>query len=237
MRAGRPDPGRGEGPRCARWSSPGMSTLEIDEDVEAFIRRQGAAPAFKGYRGFPATVCISINEEVVHGIPSAQAASSGRATSSGWTSGASWRGTTPTARSRSPVGTVPPRVQELLDVTRESLDGHRAVPAPGNRLGDVSHAVQAHVESARLRRSCARSWATASAGRSTRSRRCRTSGIPGAGPLLKPGMVLAIEPMVTMGALGGADAGGRLDGGDRRTGAWPRTSSTRSRSRSEGPRC
>ena len=102
---------------------------------------------------------------------------------------------------------MPPRVQELLDVTRESLDKAIVQCRAGNRLGDISHAVQSHCESHGF--GVVRAFVGHGIGRAcTRSRRCRTSATPGRGPLLKAGMVLAIEPMVTMGSLGGARARG-----------------------------
>ncbi len=109
-------------------------------------RPQGAKPAFKGYRGFPATVCISINEEVVHGIPSAQRRLR-EGDIVGLDLGCIVEGYYADCAITLPVGEVPPRVQELLDVTRESLDLAIAQCRPGRRLGDVSHAVQQHVES------------------------------------------------------------------------------------------
>src|SRR5262245_13357608 len=123
----------------------GMSTLEIDEEVEEFIRARGAIPAFKGYRGFPATVCISINEEVVHGIPSAhRRVKEGDIV--GLDLGCIVEGYYADCAFTAAIGDVPPRVQELLDVTRESLEQAIGECRPGRRLSDVSHAVQRHVE-------------------------------------------------------------------------------------------
>jgi len=177
---------------------PGISTHQIDTDVEAFILSQGAQSAFKGYRGFPATVCTSINEEVVHGIPS------------------------PTRKLRDgdiigldlgcivddyyadcaitlPVGRVPARTQELLDVTRESLDKAIVQCRVGNRLGDISHSVQAHCESHGF--SVVRAFVGHGIGRALHEEpQVPNFGEPGRGIVLKAGMVLAIEPMVTMGS-------------------------------------
>ena len=123
----------------------GMTTLEIDADVEEFIRSKGARPAFKGYRGFPATVCISINEEVVHGIPSAQRhVKEGDIV--GLDLGCIVEGYYADCAFTLAVGEVPSRVQELLDVTRESLELGIVECRPGRRLSDVSHAIQTHVE-------------------------------------------------------------------------------------------
>jgi methionyl aminopeptidase len=177
---------------------PGISTQQIDADVEAFILSQGARSAFKGYRGFPATVCTSINEEVVHGIPS------------------------PTRKLRDgdiigldlgcivddyyadcaitlPVGRIPARTQELLDVTRESLDKAIVQCRVGNRLGNISHSVQAHCESHGF--SVVRAFVGHGIGRALHEEpQVPNFGEPGRGIVLKAGMVLAIEPMVTMGS-------------------------------------
>jgi methionyl aminopeptidase len=175
-----------------------MSTLEIDEDVEGFIRQRGAKPAFKGYRGFPATVCISINEEVVHGIPSLSARSR-RATSSVWT----WvyRGwVLRDCAFTLAIGEVRRGFRQLLDVTRESLElGIRsagpAAASPTSRTPCSARRAPSLLGRARLRR--------------PRHRSGPARGAPGAelrrsgpGPQLRPGMVLAIEPMVTMGSWG-----------------------------------
>jgi methionyl aminopeptidase len=177
---------------------PGLSTLEIDEDVEAFIRGRGALPAFKGYRGFPATVCISINEEVVHGIPSAQRRiKDGDIV--GLDLGCIVEGYYADCAFTLAIGDVPPKVQQLLDVTRESLDVAIAECRPGRRLSDVSHAVQAHVE--RHGFSVVRAFVGHGIGRALHEDpQIPNFGEPGRGPQLRPGMVLAIEPMVTMGS-------------------------------------
>jgi len=176
---------------------PGVSTLEIDREVEALIRRRGARPAFKGYRGFPATVCTSINEEVVHGIPSATRRLR-EGDIIGLDLGAIVEGYYADAAVTLAVGEIPPEVRRLLDVTRESLDLGIAQARPGNRLGDVSHAVQRHVEAHGF--SVVRAFVGHGIGRELHEEpQIPNFGEPGRGPLLKPGMVLAIEPMVTMG--------------------------------------
>ena len=176
---------------------PGMSTLEIDTDVEEFIRARGAAPAFKGYRGFPATVCISINEEVVHGIPSAHRhVREGDIV--GLDLGCIVEGCYADCAFTLAVGDVPPRVQELLDVTRESLEKGITECRPGRRLSDVSHAIQTHVE--RHGFAVVRAFVGHGIGRALHEEpQVPNFGDPGRGPQLRPGMVLAIEPMVTMG--------------------------------------
>jgi methionyl aminopeptidase len=176
----------------------GVSTLEIDQDVEAFITERGARPAFKGYRGFPATVCVSINEEVVHGIPSAQR----KITDGdivGLDLGCIVDGYYADCAFTHPVGPVDPGVRKLLDVTRESLDLAIKECWPGRRLSDVSHAVQAHVEAHGL--SVVRAFVGHGIGRALHEEpQIPNFGDPGRGPQLGPGMVLAIEPMVTMGS-------------------------------------
>jgi methionyl aminopeptidase len=148
---------------------PGISTKEIDADVEAFIVSRGAASAFKGYRGFPATVCISINEEVVHGIPSAHRRIK-EGDIVGLDLGCIVEGYYADCAFTLAIGDVPPKVQQLLDVTRESLDVAIAECRPGRRLSDVSH-----TSSATAFPSCGRSSATVSVARCTRIRRSRTS--------------------------------------------------------------
>jgi methionyl aminopeptidase len=177
---------------------PGMSTLEIDEDVEEFIRSRGARPAFKGYRGFPATVCISINEEVVHGIPSAhRRVKEGDIV--GLDLGCIVEGYYADCAFTLPIGEVPARVQELLEATRQSLDAGIAECRSGRRLSDVSHAIQRHVEGHGF--SVVRAFVGHGIGRALHEEpQVPNFGDPGRGPQLKPGMVLAIEPMVTMGS-------------------------------------
>jgi methionyl aminopeptidase len=184
--------------RLRGFVKPGMSTLDVDEDVEAFIHREGAAPAFKGYRGFPATACISINEEVVHGIPSARRKIR-EGDIVGLDLGCIVEGYYADCAFTLPIGAVPARVQQLLDVTRESLDLAIQECQPGRRLSDVSHAVQTHVEASGF--AVVRAFVGHGIGRALHEEpQIPNFGDPGRGPQLKPGMVLAIEPMVTMGS-------------------------------------
>ena len=177
---------------------PGMSTLEIDEEVEAFIVARGAKPAFKGYRGFPATVCISINEEIVHGIPSPhRRVKEGDIV--GLDLGCIVEGYYADCAFTMAIGEIPPRVHELLDVTRQSLELAIEQCRPGQRLSDVSHAVQEHVEAHGF--GIVRAFVGHGIGRNLHEDpQIPNFGEPGRGPQLKPGMVLAIEPMVTMGS-------------------------------------
>jgi methionyl aminopeptidase len=183
--------------RLRALAKSGTSTLEIDEAVEAFIREQGAKPAFKGYRGFPATVCISINEEVVHGIPSARRRLK-EGDIVGFDLGCIVEGYYADCAVTLPIGEIPPAVQKLVDVTRESLELAIQECRPDRRLSDVSHAVQHHVEAHGF--GVVRAFVGHGIGRALHEEpQVPNFGEPGRGPRLRPGMVLAIEPMVTMG--------------------------------------
>jgi len=176
----------------------GASTKDIDEDIESFIVGRGAVPAFKGYRGYPATVCTSINNEVVHGIPSAKRKLKD-GDIIGLDLGCIVEGYYGDCAITLPVGPVPERVQELLDVTRESLDKAIVQCRAGNRVGDISHAVQAHCESHGF--GVVRAFVGHGIGRSLHEEpQVPNFGEAGRGSVLKAGMVLAIEPMVTMGS-------------------------------------
>jgi methionyl aminopeptidase len=177
---------------------PGISTREIDADVEAFIVSQGAQSAFKGYRGYPATVCTSINDEVVHGIPSPKRKLR-EGDIIGLDLGCIVEGYYADCAITLAVGRVASRVQELLDVTRESLDKAIVQCRVGNRLGDISHAVQSHCESHGF--AVVRAFVGHGIGRELHEEpQIPNFGDPGRGVVLKAGMVLAIEPMVTMGS-------------------------------------
>lgn len=184
--------------RLRAFVKPGVTTSEIDGEVESFLESRGAKPAFKGYRGFPATVCTSINEEVVHGIPSPhRRLKEGDIVSLDL--GCIVDGYYADCALTLAAGEIPLGVQRLLDVTRESLDRAVAQCRPGRRLGDVSHAVQEHVERHGL--GVVRAFVGHGIGRELHEDpQIPNFGEPGRGPVLKPGMALAIEPMVTMGS-------------------------------------
>ena len=175
---------------------PGVTTQELDAAAERFIRSQGAVPAFKGYRGFPGSICASPNAMVVHGIPGPYRLERGDILSvdvgvvlDGWVADA--------ARTFA-VGPISPVAQKLLDTTEGALLA--AVPqcVAGNRLGDVSHAIQRHVEAEGF--SIIRSLVGHGIGRDMHEDpQIPNYGPPGRGPRLEEGMVLAIEPMVTAG--------------------------------------
>lgn len=176
---------------------PGVSTGELDEYAEARVRELGGEPAFKGYRGFPATLCTSLNEEIVHGIPSPKRKLA-PGDIIGVDLGVRLDGFFGDSATTIPVRPIDPEVERLLDTTRESL--HRAIEqcVPGNRVGDISHAVQEHVEAAGF--SVVREFVGHGVGSSLHEEpQIPNFGPPGVGPRLRAGMVLAIEPMVNMG--------------------------------------
>ena len=182
---------------CREMVRSGVSTLEIDAEVENLIRRMGAKPAFKGYRGFPATVCVSINEEVVHGIPAAHRRLK-EGDIVGIDLGAIVGGYYADTALTLPVGEVSPEAGRLLHVTREALELAIDKARPRNRLGDISAAVQRHAEAAGF--GVVRAFVGHGIGRELHEDpQVPNFGEPGKGPILRPGMVLAIEPMVTLG--------------------------------------
>jgi methionyl aminopeptidase len=175
---------------------PGVTTAELDTAAERFIRSQGATPAFKGYHGFPGSICASPNSMVVHGIPDDYALARGDVISidigvdrDGWISDAAVT---------LPVGPVSDVARKLMTVTRESLSDGIEQCVVGNRLGDVSAAIQRRVEADGF--SIIRTLVGHGVGRSMHEDpQIPNFGTPGTGPLLEEGMVLAIEPMVNVG--------------------------------------
>jgi len=177
-------------------AKPGVTTLELDRMAENYICAQGAIPAFKGYNGFPATLCTSINEQVVHGIPSLRNLESGDIISIDC--GAVIDGYFGDAAVTLPIGEVGQDLQKLLRVTEESLMLGIAQAKIGNRLYDVSYAVQSHVEANGF--SVVRDYVGHGIGRAMHEDpQIPNFGKPGRGPRLEVGMALAIEPMVNMG--------------------------------------
>jgi methionyl aminopeptidase len=175
----------------------GVSTLDLDVMAERLVREGGAEPAFKGYRGFPATLCTSVNEEVVHGIPSkARVLQKGDVISidMGVKLGGYYGDSAVTVA----VGDVPEKTRDLLRVTRESLERAIEKVQVGGRLSDVSHAVQHWVEQHGF--SIVREFVGHGIGEKLHEEpQIPNYGAPGRGPRLAAGMVLAIEPMVAMG--------------------------------------
>ncbi|ADQ15318.1 type I methionyl aminopeptidase [Halanaerobium hydrogeniformans] len=177
---------------------PGISTAEIDKLSDQYIRSRGALPSFKGYQGFPASVCISINEEVVHGIPS-----NNRFLKDGdivsIDIGTFYDGFNGDAAKTYAVGEISKDARKLLDVTEKSLHIGIEKAVIGNRLFDISHAVQNYVESNGF--SVVRDYVGHGIGRDMHEDpQVPNFGPPGKGPKLKVGMTLAIEPMVNMGS-------------------------------------
>ena len=175
---------------------PGVTTKALDRLCEEVIRSYGATPAFKGYNGFPASICVAINEEVVHGIPDETTISSGDII--GIDIGAEFQGYYGDAAKTWPVGEVSELAKELLRVTEESLYKGIENASIGKRLSDISHGIQRHVESNGF--SVVRDFVGHGIGRNMHEEpQVPNFGRPGWGPRLKNGMVLAIEPMVNVG--------------------------------------
>lgn len=176
---------------------PGVSTLEIDAFVEDFIRREGGIPAFKGYGGFPGSICASVNDQIVHGIPSAQVvlqegdilSIDTGAIVDGWVGDNAWT---------YPVGAISDEKRKLLETTERAMWAGIAQAVPGNRLGDVGAAVQAIAETEGY--GVVREYVGHGIGRDMHEPpNVPNYGRPGTGVVLKPGMVIAIEPMINAG--------------------------------------
>lgn len=175
---------------------PGITLLELDTIAERHIRSRGAVPTFKGYRGFPATLCASANEQVVHGIPSARVLVEGDIISIDC--GATLDGYVGDSAITLPVGEVSPAIQNLLRVTEESL--YRGIDAAvvGARLHDISYAIQRHIEPHGF--GIVREYCGHGVGRRLHEApQIPNYGEPGTGPKLKSGWCLALEPMVNLG--------------------------------------
>jgi methionyl aminopeptidase len=179
-----------------RQIRPGVSTEELDKAAERFIRSRGATPTFKGYRGFPGSICASPNSMIVHGIPGPYRLKGGDVISIDV--GVTLDGWVADAARTFPVEQVGKQAQRLLAATEESLHAGVAECRPGNRMGDVSAAIQRVAEGAGL--AVVRSLVGHGVGRSMHEDpQVPNYGKPGKGPLLEEGMVLAIEPMTTAG--------------------------------------
>jgi methionyl aminopeptidase len=175
---------------------PGVSTGELDQAAERFIRSRGGAPTFKGYRGFPGSICASPNAMVVHGIPGPYRLKRGDIVSIDV--GVTLDGWVADAARTFPVEDVSPQALNLLSATEESLHAGVAECKPGNRMGDVSSAIQQVAEGAGL--AVVRSLVGHGIGRSMHEDpQVPNYGKPGRGPLLEEGMVIAVEPMMTAG--------------------------------------
>ena len=182
--------------RLREMIAPGVTTLELDQWTEDFIHRHGATPAFKGYRGYPKTICASVNHQVVHTIPSMEKLKEGDIISIDV--GVKLNGYCGDAAATFPVGRVSSEARRLMEVTQQCL--HRGIEQAvvGNRVGDISHAVQSWAEANGF--SVVREYTGHGIGRDMHEEpQVPHFGSPHTGPRLREGMVLAIEPMVNAG--------------------------------------
>ena len=176
---------------------PGISTRELDEIAEKFIKQHDAFPSFKGYNGFPGSVCASVNEELVHGIPGSRVLKEGDIIS--LDIGAKFNGYHGDSAWTYAVGRIDDETQRLLDVTEESLYLGLEQAKPGERLSNISHAIQTFVEASGF--SIVREYVGHGIGQELHEGpQIPHYGPPNKGPRLRPGMVLCIEPMVNAGS-------------------------------------
>ncbi|PYR59130.1 MAG: type I methionyl aminopeptidase [Acidobacteria bacterium] len=183
----------------AAMVAPGVSTADLDAAAETKVRAAGAEPAFKGYRGYPATLCASVNEQVVHGIPSKRSLNEGDIVSLDM--GVKLNGFFGDSAVTVGVGRVSDDVARLLRITQEALERGIAQVRVGGRISDIGHAIQQHVEAHGF--SVVREFVGHGIGAALHEEpQIANYGEPGRGPRLAEGMVLAIEPMVNMGRAG-----------------------------------
>ncbi len=179
-----------------RAIAPGITTRELDALAVRELKRHGAAASFKGYRGFPASICVSVNDEVVHGIPGERVLQEGDIV--GLDFGAYYRGFHGDAAVTVGVGNIDSQSRSLLEVAEGALRAGIAAAHEGARLGDISAAIQSHVESRGF--SVVREYVGHGIGREMHEEpQIPNFGPPGQGPLLQNGMTLALEPMVNAG--------------------------------------
>ena len=179
--------------------APGVTSRDLDRLAEKIIRDAGGVPAFLNYRGYPATLCISVNDVIVHGIPKDVPLKDGDIV--GIDCGVLYKGYYGDAARTFAVGEIAPEAQRLLEVTEEALRRAVAQVRPGGRLSDIGHAVQRYAESHGF--SVVREFSGHGIGTSLHEDpQIPNYGAPGKGLKLKPGMVLAIEPMVNAGSYG-----------------------------------
>ena len=175
---------------------PGVKTKELDAIASREIRRLGAKPSFKGYRGFPASICVSVNQEIVHGIPGDRVLQDGSIVS--MDVGAIVGGYHADSAVTAAVGGVAPEAERLIEVTRLSMELGIKQAKAGNRVGDISAAVERFAEAQGY--GVVREYVGHGIGRALHEEPSVPNfGEPGKGPLLRPGMVIAIEPMLNMG--------------------------------------
>lgn len=175
----------------------GVSLLDLDQIAETYILSKGGKPAFKGYHEFPATICASVNEQVVHGIPSGRKLIDGDIV--GIDIGANYNGYFGDAARTLSVGEISNDLKQLLAVTKQSLFAGIGKAKSGNRLGDISHAIQTVLETNGF--SVVRDYVGHGIGLELHAEpQIPNYGTPNTGPILKPGMVFAIEPMANLGS-------------------------------------
>jgi methionyl aminopeptidase len=180
----------------SRVIKPGISTAEINSWAEALINKESAIPAFKGYKGFPAVICTSVNEEVVHGIPGTRQLKEGDIISLDL--GINYEGYFSDAAVTLGIGRINSRVKKLIDATKKALSEGIKKAVVDNHLSDISYAIQNYVENKGF--SVVRQFVGHGIGRQLHEEpEVPNFGRPHEGPVLKSGMVLAIEPMVNMG--------------------------------------
>lgn len=176
-----------------RYVSPGVTTASLNRIAEQETTNRGALPAFKGYSGYKYSLCCSVNDQVVHGMPNSKELLNGDILSLDF--GVLYDGFYGDAAITLPVGKINQTAQKLIEVTRQSLDVAIESAMPGGRLSDISNAVQSYVEQRGF--SVVRDFVGHGIGRSLHeSPQIPNYGLPGKGPKLKPGMVFAIEPMI-----------------------------------------
>jgi methionyl aminopeptidase len=182
--------------RLSEMVEPGITTRDLDREAERMIRDAGAIPTFQGYHGYPASICASVNDEVVHGIPGNRKLREGDII--GIDCGATYQGYVGDSALTVPVGNIRDDIWKLISATRRSLYAAIEKCQVGNRLGDVCNAVQAYVEP--LGYSVVRNYCGHGIGRAMHEEpQVPNYGRPGTGPILREGWVLAIEPMVNLG--------------------------------------
>lgn len=175
---------------------PGVMTRKLDKAAERYIRKHGGIPAFKGYRGFPASICVSVNDTVVHGIPGKLVLAEGQIVS--LDVGVVYNGYVADAATTEVVGSIDSEARRLLDVTKEALAAGIEKAAVGNHLSDVSNAIQTVAEGAGF--SVVREYVGHGIGKDMHEDPAIPNyGVPGKGPVLASGMALALEPMVNAG--------------------------------------
>ena len=175
---------------------PGMTTMELDIIAAREVAKLGAKPSFKGYRGFPATLCVSVNDEIVHGIPGKRALREGDIVSLDF--GAIFDGFQGDAAVTVGIGKMTPEAKRLMEATKGSLEAGIAAARPGATLGDISATIQDYAESRGY--SVVREYTGHGIGREMHEDpQIPNFGLPGTGPVLKKGMTLALEPMVNTG--------------------------------------